>query len=324
MPSCVVKSCRNHSGIKKKCEGITFHRFSKQNDIWRKTWIDIIRDVRGDNNWNPSKSSVICSIHFDANDLYATKEGSLRVVTYAVPKKYLFNPPNIQEHRPDEPKISSVVKEESPNVKEEPLASNLEQPSMSEQSGDPRTSLPSPKVKEDPLALTLEQPSMSEESGDPRTSLHLLPSPKVKEDPLALTLEQPPMSEETGDPRTSLHFLPSPKVKEEALTSNLEQPSMSEQSGCPSLPLLVSQSSSMSEAALCLEQPLITPNSPITSLPPILATSSAPDHQELDFNQPMSILYTHRRMKYDLMKKATLIQKQKRKIKVLNQKGHRS
>ncbi|XP_048483627.1 uncharacterized protein LOC105398103 isoform X3 [Plutella xylostella] len=290
MPSCVVKSCRNHSGIKKKCEGITFHRFSKQNDIWRKTWIDIIRDVRGDNNWNPSKSSVICSIHFDANDLYATKEGSLRVVTYAVPKKYLFNPPNIQEHRPDEPKISSVVKEESPNVKEEPLASNLEQPSMSEQSGDPRTSLPSPKVKEDPLALTLEQPSMSEESGDPRTSLHLLPSPKVKE---------------------------------EALTSNLEQPSMSEQSGCPSLPLLVSQSSSMSEAALCLEQPLITPNSPITSLPPILATSSAPDHQELDFNQPMSILYTHRRMKYDLMKKATLIQKQKRKIKVLNQKVRR-
>ncbi|KAH9640876.1 hypothetical protein HF086_015215 [Spodoptera exigua] len=97
MPSCVVKSCRNHSGSIKKSQGITFHRFPSANDAWRNDWIKIIRESRHENNWNPSKSSVICSIHFEKHCLYSTKGGLLRVVAYAVPTKFLSDTSAVQE-----------------------------------------------------------------------------------------------------------------------------------------------------------------------------------------------------------------------------------
>ncbi|CAK1596663.1 unnamed protein product, partial [Parnassius mnemosyne] len=57
--------------------------------------INIIRESRNENDWLPSKSSVICSDHFDTEDLYTTKEGRLKVTTYAVPKKLLSS--NLQK-----------------------------------------------------------------------------------------------------------------------------------------------------------------------------------------------------------------------------------
>ncbi|KAM3959752.1 uncharacterized protein ACR2FA_006171 [Aphomia sociella] len=63
--------------------------FPSANDVWKNDWVQIIRECRNENNWNPSKSSVICSIHFEENDLYTTKRGLLRVVAYTVPKKEL-------------------------------------------------------------------------------------------------------------------------------------------------------------------------------------------------------------------------------------------
>ncbi|RVE49415.1 hypothetical protein evm_005927 [Chilo suppressalis] len=112
--SCVVKWCKNRSDRKKKNPGITFHRFPKENVVWRNDWIQIIRNCNSENEWIPSKYSVICSLHFEAEDLYSTKGGLRRVVTYAVPQKFLFENAEAQtaEEQPvPVPYISSASQE---------------------------------------------------------------------------------------------------------------------------------------------------------------------------------------------------------------------
>ncbi|KAL0819207.1 hypothetical protein ABMA28_008459 [Loxostege sticticalis] len=83
MPSCVVKWCKNNTTSQKKCQGITFHRFPTGNEPWKDDWTRIIRNCRGQEDWSASKSSVVCSIHFDQNDFYTTSKGRRRLVTYA-------------------------------------------------------------------------------------------------------------------------------------------------------------------------------------------------------------------------------------------------
>ncbi|VVC95297.1 unnamed protein product, partial [Leptidea sinapis] len=93
MPSCVVRKCKNNTTVQKKCQGITFHRFPVGNEPWKNDWVQIIRDCRREEDWIPSKSSVVCSVHFDENDLYTTGKGRRRLVTYSVPKLLLFGLP---------------------------------------------------------------------------------------------------------------------------------------------------------------------------------------------------------------------------------------
>ncbi|KAL0849633.1 hypothetical protein ABMA28_013891 [Loxostege sticticalis] len=83
MLSCVVKWCKNNTSSQKKCQGITFHRFPTGNEPWNDDWTRIIRNCRGQEDWSASKSSVVCSIHFEQNDLYTTSKGRRRLVTYA-------------------------------------------------------------------------------------------------------------------------------------------------------------------------------------------------------------------------------------------------
>ncbi|KAL0901169.1 hypothetical protein ABMA27_006481 [Loxostege sticticalis] len=97
MPSCVVKWCKNNTTSQKKCQGITFHRFPTGNEPWKYDWTRIIRNCRGQEDWSASKNSVVCSIHFDQNDLYTTSKGTRRLVTYAtriklfmVQKQHIF------------------------------------------------------------------------------------------------------------------------------------------------------------------------------------------------------------------------------------------
>ncbi|KAL0822309.1 hypothetical protein ABMA28_004416 [Loxostege sticticalis] len=104
MPSCVVKWCKNNTTLQKKCQGITFHRFPTGNEPWKDDWISIIRNCRGQEDWSPSKSSVVCNIHFDQNDLYTTSKGRRRLVTYAVPKL-----------EPSSPSISPIIVSEQPS-----------------------------------------------------------------------------------------------------------------------------------------------------------------------------------------------------------------
>ncbi|XP_063629980.1 uncharacterized protein LOC134801370 [Cydia splendana] len=87
MPTCVIKCCKNYTDRKKKRDGITFHRINKENKDWTNRLVDIIRKCRHETDWIPSKSSVICSVHFDANDFYTSKGGRLYLVSNAIPKK---------------------------------------------------------------------------------------------------------------------------------------------------------------------------------------------------------------------------------------------
>ena len=54
-------SCRNNS----KTEGIAMHMFP-QEDVIRDKWVRFVRRHRAD--WQPSKSSVFCSVHFDTSE----------------------------------------------------------------------------------------------------------------------------------------------------------------------------------------------------------------------------------------------------------------
>nr|XP_053623282.1 uncharacterized protein LOC128682549 [Plodia interpunctella] len=69
-----------------------YHRFPKANEFWKHQWIKVLRESRNDESWNPSMTSVICSKHFEDDDLYTTKGGLLRVRLFAVPKKFLLEP----------------------------------------------------------------------------------------------------------------------------------------------------------------------------------------------------------------------------------------
>ncbi|XP_052746333.1 uncharacterized protein LOC112051008 isoform X12 [Bicyclus anynana] len=110
MRYCVVKSCKNHSGTKKKREGITFHRFPALYETWKNDWIQIIRQSRKESDWVPNKYSAICSKHFDTGDFYSTINGSHRIVTYAVPKHFLYDTSNPIQHY-DEASTTSALPE---------------------------------------------------------------------------------------------------------------------------------------------------------------------------------------------------------------------
>ncbi|XP_022828705.1 uncharacterized protein LOC111358052 [Spodoptera litura] len=86
MPSCVVKFCRNNSTHQTKSLGVTFHRFPPETD-WKEKWIKALRDNRKEEEWTPSKFSVVCSLHFLECDTYMTKGGYRKIKKDAAPKK---------------------------------------------------------------------------------------------------------------------------------------------------------------------------------------------------------------------------------------------
>lgn len=54
-------SCTNNS----KTKGISMHMFPRDDSI-RDKWVRFVRRHRAD--WQPSKTSVLCSVHFDISD----------------------------------------------------------------------------------------------------------------------------------------------------------------------------------------------------------------------------------------------------------------
>lgn len=58
--------------------------------MWKERWIKVIRDSRNEEDWLPSKYSVVCSIHFEECDIYYTKCGLRRIKKNAKPKKVLW------------------------------------------------------------------------------------------------------------------------------------------------------------------------------------------------------------------------------------------
>ena len=54
-------SCINNS----RTEGISMHLFPRD-DVTRQKWVRFVRRHRA--NWQPSKASVLCSVHFELSD----------------------------------------------------------------------------------------------------------------------------------------------------------------------------------------------------------------------------------------------------------------
>ncbi|KAL0849574.1 hypothetical protein ABMA28_013836 [Loxostege sticticalis] len=86
MPSCVVKACKNYMSKLKNSQGITYHRFPRKKNR-RDDWVLIIRNCRGENNWNPSSASTVCSAHFDEIDFMTSAKGKRYLVPHSIPKR---------------------------------------------------------------------------------------------------------------------------------------------------------------------------------------------------------------------------------------------
>ncbi|CAG4959142.1 unnamed protein product [Parnassius apollo] len=78
MGKCVVKECVSRSQKHNKSSGITFHTVPKD-AARRKKWVEIIRLLRKETDWVPSKSTVICSKHFRNQDILEPKSDCGRV-----------------------------------------------------------------------------------------------------------------------------------------------------------------------------------------------------------------------------------------------------
>ncbi|RVE50530.1 hypothetical protein evm_004859 [Chilo suppressalis] len=83
-----------------------------RNRTRRNDWVLIIRHCRGDNNWNPSPASTVCSAHFEDLDFKNTAKGLRCLVPYAIPKRLLSNSPETQTQStsPPIPQISTNIR----------------------------------------------------------------------------------------------------------------------------------------------------------------------------------------------------------------------
>ncbi|CAG4990848.1 unnamed protein product [Parnassius apollo] len=84
MPSCVMRFCTNYTNKVSKSQGITFHSFPL-NELRRIRWVDIVRQQRKEESWQPNSSSKICSNHFKDEDKYTSCNGFILLKKSAFP-----------------------------------------------------------------------------------------------------------------------------------------------------------------------------------------------------------------------------------------------
>ncbi|KAJ0175455.1 hypothetical protein K1T71_008614 [Dendrolimus kikuchii] len=87
MSSCVIKMCRNYFKREKDKDNISFHRFPA-GPIVANYWIKVIRESQDDHHWNPNKSSLVCSSHYEEKEIYISEKGFKRIKKGAVPSKF--------------------------------------------------------------------------------------------------------------------------------------------------------------------------------------------------------------------------------------------
>ncbi|XP_061528062.1 THAP domain-containing protein 6 isoform X1 [Phycodurus eques] len=85
--SCAAWGCTNRRTVQSKSQGITFHRFPKENDL-RRQW-EVAARRRG---FSATKSSVLCSEHFKPEDIDATGQ-TVRIREGAKPSVFSFQSP---------------------------------------------------------------------------------------------------------------------------------------------------------------------------------------------------------------------------------------
>ncbi|KAJ8725273.1 hypothetical protein PYW07_016231 [Mythimna separata] len=86
MPSCAILTCRNDSRKKNVSSGgVSYHCFPEDPFIKEK-WID----ATGRQKWMPTKSSTICSEHFEDQDKQISKKGYRFLNDKAIPTKNIL------------------------------------------------------------------------------------------------------------------------------------------------------------------------------------------------------------------------------------------
>lgn len=108
MPNCSAFGCFNRPG---KCEdkSISFHNFPHKDKILLDKWIAKVQRVETGNKnraWKPSKSSVLCSKHFKAEDfeednyvkygLSSPSKAKRKLKKGAIPSVFVHKPDSTQ------------------------------------------------------------------------------------------------------------------------------------------------------------------------------------------------------------------------------------
>ena len=86
--SCAAFGCANRI---KKGSGISFHRFPKRGSEIEKQWITAVRRK----NWSPSKTSCLCSEHFERS-CFIEEKTNHRLHINAVPSVFPQFPKHLQ------------------------------------------------------------------------------------------------------------------------------------------------------------------------------------------------------------------------------------
>ncbi|XP_050667965.1 THAP domain-containing protein 5-like isoform X3 [Leptidea sinapis] len=116
--TCCIKVCRNYKRRLKTTKKVTFHRLPNKPSL-RERWVEIIRQSRGEDNWNPARHSLICSDHFRAKDLYFTSNQSRqRLKRQAIPCKALFLSSTKSDDDESGDEVSNITKDLASNRKD--------------------------------------------------------------------------------------------------------------------------------------------------------------------------------------------------------------
>ncbi|KAJ0169551.1 hypothetical protein K1T71_014736 [Dendrolimus kikuchii] len=86
MPTCAVNVCdkkSNTSNLEK--DGVTFHIFPKDT-VLKKKWTQSCKRKR---NWEPTRTSTICSVHFDRSQFQSLANKRRKLIDNAVPTLFL-------------------------------------------------------------------------------------------------------------------------------------------------------------------------------------------------------------------------------------------
>ncbi|XP_021959988.1 uncharacterized protein LOC110855891 [Folsomia candida] len=62
---CVIPTCRPSDRLHHP--NLSFHRIPNNNNYWRQKWINLVRELKNDCHWEPSKQSLVCSRHFPSH-----------------------------------------------------------------------------------------------------------------------------------------------------------------------------------------------------------------------------------------------------------------
>ncbi|KPJ02470.1 hypothetical protein RR46_09673 [Papilio xuthus] len=91
MTKCSFKFCKSVKPQHPKNDGMSYFRFPKHL-IRREKWIEVVRRQRDEPFFEPNTASIVCSKHFNKDDLYTTDKGTTRLLDTAVPNT---NPVNL-------------------------------------------------------------------------------------------------------------------------------------------------------------------------------------------------------------------------------------